>query len=217
MKKLAFAFIATASTLAMAGGDIAPVEPVIETPAVVEAPGRFYVGMGYGYFNQSNDDISAYGGQNLGSIEIETDNLLFQAGYQFSEYVAVEARYWLGIGDATYTGLDGSSEDMSGDYSSWGIYVKPMYPVTDQINIYAMLGYASTSLDADSGAYWDTDEFSWGVGAEFGVTENIFIFADYVNLGYPDSFDLHTEGNDIPNVDMDGDLYTFNVGVTYKF
>lgn len=218
MKKLTLSLVAIAaiSTFSVAGGDIAPVEPVVETPVVVENPGRFYVGLGYGYFDQTSDNVTLLH-QNIGNIEVETDNILFQAGYQINPYVAVEARYWLGIGDASITHLDGSSTDESGDYSSWGIYVKPMYPVSDNFNIYAMLGYGSTTLDVDNGSYWDTDEFSWGLGAEFGVTENVFIFADYVNLGTADSFDLYHNGNEISNVGADIDLYTFNFGVTYKF
>ncbi len=219
MKKLtlSLAAILAMSAFAVAGGDIAPVEPVVEEP-IVESTGQFYLGIGYGYFDQTMDDIPTahYG---LVNIEAETDNVLLQAGYQFNEYIAVEGRYWIGIGDATWTASQnylGVSGDLSGDYSSWGIYVKPMYPVTDSFNVYALLGYASTSLDADENPelYWDTDEFSWGLGAEFGVTDNVFIFADYVNLGAPDDFTWDPTGE---TKDVDGDLYTFNVGVTYKF
>ena len=222
MKKLtlSLAAIFAMGTFAVAGGDIAPVEPVVEEP-VIESTGQFYLGIGYGYFDQTMDDIATtqYG---LVNIETETDNVLLQVGYQFNEYIAVEGRYWIAAGDASWTISDsriGLTNDYSGDYSSWGIYVKPMYPVTESFNIYALLGYASTSLDSDSNDnfYWDTDEFSWGLGAEFGVTDNVFVFADYVNLGAPSSFDYHDNGNIYPDVDVDGDLYTFNVGVTYKF
>jgi len=220
MKSVIYALLASAvmGTFAVAGGNEAVAKPAVaEIPQAENTTSAFYAGLGYGYFKQKNDDIT-YNSQDLWSIEIETDNILFQAGYQYNQYVAVEARYWMGIGDATITGLDGTSSDESGDYASWGIYLKPMYPVTERFNIYAMLGYASTSLESDSGAYWDTDGFSWGAGAEFGVTEHVFIFADYVNLMTPDSFDLHApKYGVIPDIDMDGDLYTFNLGVTYKF
>jgi opacity protein-like surface antigen len=217
MKKLnlSLAAIFAMGTFAVAGGDIAPVEPVVEEPVVVESTGAFYLGIGYGYFDQSMDNINNEGLD----IEADTNNVLLQAGYQFNEYIAIEGRYWIGVGDATWSSnLSRFNVDLSGDYSSWGIYVKPMYPVTDSFNIYALLGYASTSLDADGEnykeLYWDTDEFSWGIGAEFGVTDNVFIFADYVNLGYPDDVTWDPTGE---NFDVDGDLYTFNVGVTYKF
>ncbi|KYJ86671.1 outer membrane protein [Sulfurovum riftiae] len=217
MKKLnlSLAAIFAMGTFAVAGGDIAPVEPVVEEPVVVESTGAFYLGIGYGYFDQTMDSIN----NTVLNIEAETDNVVLQAGYQFNEYIAVEGRYWLAVGDATWSASGdylGVSGDLSGDYSSWGIYVKPMYPVTESFNVYALLGYASTSLDADENPdfYWDTDEFSWGLGAEFGVTDNVFVFADYVNLGAPDDFTWDPTGE---TMDVDGDLYTFNVGVTYKF
>jgi len=217
MKKLtlSLAAIFAMGTFAVAGGDISPVEPVVEEP-VVAPIGQFYVGLGYGYFDQTMDDINHRGL----NIEAETDNILFQAGYQFNEYIAIEGRYWLGVGDATWSISNLPGIDDSGDYSSWGIYVKPMYPVTDSFNVYALLGYASTSLDADGRRdfYWDTDDFSWGLGAELGVTDNVFVFADYVNLGYPDSFDYtDPDGNKFNDTYVDGNLYTFNIGVTYKF
>jgi len=221
MKKLnlSLAAIFAMGAFAVAGGDIAPVEPVVQEP-VVESTGTFYLGLGYGYFDQTMDSIA----NTSINLETETDNVMLQAGYQFNEYIAVEARAWFAVGDATMSasqGYRGVSGDLSGDYSSWGIYVKPMYPVTDAFNVYALLGYASTSIEPDSASadnyFWDTDEFSWGLGAEFGVTENVYIFADYVNLGAPDNFDWKHNGVTTPDVDVDGDLYTFNVGVTYKF
>jgi len=215
MKKLTLSLVAALamSAFAVAGGDIAPIEePVVVEPVIDDS--AFYIGIGYGYFDQTMDNINNRGED----LEAETNNVLLQAGYQFNKYIGVEGRYWIGVGDATWSD-NTESEDYSGDYSSWGIYVKPMYPVTDSFNIYALLGYASTTLDADTenDFYWDTSEFSWGLGAEYGITENIFIFADYVNLGYPGSVDVNDFGTVIPDVDVDGELYTFNVGLTYKF
>ncbi len=54
MKKFNLSLVAVLamSTFAIAGGDIAPVEPVIETPMVEEStPGNFYLGLAYGMAN----------------------------------------------------------------------------------------------------------------------------------------------------------------------
>ena len=194
-----------------AGGDIAP---VVEEPIVVEDNSAFYLGLGYGYFNQSNDNIAIDG---TGDIELDTNTLLLQAGYQYNQYVAIEGRYWIGLGDISQDG-GVNAGDHSGDFDAWGIYVKPMYPVTEEFDIYALLGYADTSISYDDGAYWDTDGFSWGLGAQYAVTENILLFADYVNLGMPDSFDYTDENTVVhPDVNADINLYTFNVGISYKF
>ena len=211
MKKVTLSLVSimALSGLAFAGGDIVP---VVEEPIIVEDNSAFYVGIGYGYFNQSNDNI----GNTPVNIELALDTVLLQAGYQYNQYVAVEGRYWIGVGDLEQSGS--LTNDLSGDYSAWGIYVKPMYPVTEEFDVYGLLGYASTSLESDGGSYWDTDGFSWGLGAQYEVAENIILFADYVNLGMPDSFDF-TDGNGVvyPDTDADINLYTINVGVSYKF
>ncbi len=58
MKKFNLSLVAllAMSTLATAGGDIAPVEPVVETPIVEESTGSFYAGLGYSYMNLDPDN-----------------------------------------------------------------------------------------------------------------------------------------------------------------
>jgi opacity protein-like surface antigen len=210
MKKITLSLVSTMvlSGLSYAGGDIAPV--VEEIPVIIADNSAFYVGLGYGYFNQSIDDIAVTGATN---VELDTNSIFLQAGYQYNQYIAVEGRYWFGISDISQSGGQHSG-DHSGDLNAWGIYLKPMYPVTENVDIYALLGYADTSVEYDTGEYWDTDGFSWGIGAQYSITENILIFADYLNLGMPSDFDYDPVNL---NVDADINLYTFNVGVSYKF
>jgi hypothetical protein len=60
MKKLnlSLAAIFAMGTFAVAGGDIAPVEPVVEEPVVVESTGNFYLGLAYGYMTANEDYTS---------------------------------------------------------------------------------------------------------------------------------------------------------------
>jgi opacity protein-like surface antigen len=209
MKKVTLSLVSVMalSGLAFAGGNIAPVvEPVTEAPILVDES-AFYVGIGYGYFNQNNDNIAS----SVADIEFEANSVLLQAGYQYNQSIALEGRYWIGVGDISQSG-GLNPGDYSGDMNAWGLYVKPMYQVANNFDIYGLLGYADTSIEYDNGAYWDTDGFSWGLGAQYAATENILIFADYVNLGMHDGVDF--EGS---NIDADVDIYTFNIGVSYKF
>ena len=198
MKKIALSLVSVLalSGFAVAGGNVAPVEPVVEAPVPVVDNSAFYVGIGYGYFKQTTDNV-----------KIDANSVLLQVGYQYNEYVALEGRYWIGAG-----GIDQSPNDNSGDFDSWGLYVKPMYPVTSAFDIYALLGYADSTIDYDSSWKWETDDFSWGLGAQYAVTNNVLLFVDYTNLGSEDSVDI-----DDRTMDADVDLYTINVGVSYKF
>jgi opacity protein-like surface antigen len=132
---------------------------------------------------------------------------MLQAGYQYNRYVAFEGRYWIGVG-----GIDQTPNNASGDFDAWGLYVKPMYPVTNTLDLYALLGYADSTIDYDSALDWETDGFSWGLGAQYAITDRILLFADYVSMASQDTIDYNGG-----SVNADTDLYTINIGVTYKF
>lgn len=187
------------STFAVAGGDIAPVEPEVTLPEVVEeSTGAFYVGIAYGLLNQDgtetvtgiSDDPLVY------SFDEDANSVMLQAGYKFNPYIAVEGRYWIDV-----------DSDWDGDV--WGVYVKPMYPVTNAFDIYALLGYAS--IDSDMPV--DTDGFSWGIGGAYAFTENLSVFVDYTSI-YDDDFSYDVEN---VNLNVDSEVTAWNFGFTYTF
>ncbi|HEC45558.1 MAG TPA: hypothetical protein ENI25_01930, partial [Epsilonproteobacteria bacterium] len=104
--------------------------------------------------------------------------------------------------------------ELTNEIDTWGIYVKPMYPVTDSFDIYALLGYADADYTVSGSGYTLSsdafDGFSWGIGADYSFTDSVSVFVDYVSL-YDDEF-VNNAGN---NVDFTID--TWNFGVTYTF
>ena len=205
MKKLnlSLAAIFAMGTFAVAGGDIAPVEPVVEEPVVVESTGNFYLGLAYGYANLNLTETTTTAP--ITSTEWVDDSyntIMLQAGYNFNEYVAIEGRYWFGL-DEDFGVLPNEV-----NIDTWGIYVKPQYPVTEAFNVYALLGYANTD---QGNAFEDTtlDGFSWGLGASYAFTENVSVFIDYVNM-YDDT-------ENYVGYDDEYTIDTWNFGVTYNF
>lgn len=228
MKKFTLSAVAVLamSASAIAGGDFAPVvEPIIE---IQEAPivddSGFYVGLAYGYADISDDYTASTG--SFGNHEDNFNTYMLQAGYKFNQYIAVEGRYWDSVGDGDwtdrYTLPDGRVFNTSGpcsEFSAWGLYVKPMYPVTEEFDVYALLGYGNVDLSTEFGRdakFLDMNEdgFQWGLGASYELTDNVAVFADYVNL-YNDNSAAITDG--IYTETHDYSIYTANVGVTYKF
>jgi len=222
------------SSLAMAGGNIAPIEePVVEAPEAVIETGTdagLYLGLAYGYLN-STDTITSTDGWLAQSADLWDDSygeIMLQAGYKFNQYVAIEGRYWFGVSTGSWlnpNGENGIIGDAAADVSidGWGIYVKPMYPVADGFNIYALLGYGGASADLDNTDIWDdlTDQsgFSWGLGAEYAINDNISVFIDYVVL-YDDteSYTNYDVGSGtLATFDNELTYDTINFGVTYKF
>ena len=200
MKKLNLSLVTVLamSTFAVAGGDIAPVEPTVvyqtEAPMVVEDKG-FYLGLAY---STTSIDVDGYdeGGYDIGGSD-DKDSVMFQLGYKFNPYIAVEGRYWAG----------------DNELDAWGLYAKPMYPVTSAFDVYALIGYGNGGVDVVDGVDFDDghinilDEstFQWGLGASYAFTNNIAVFVDYVEL-YNDN---------VGNVDWS--LDTVNFGLTYQF
>ena len=195
-----------ASTILMAGGDIAQIDP---QPTQTPDNSSFYVGGAYTYLDSTYTD-NEYGD----SLDNNENGLTILGGYNFNQYVAVEGRYTWGFGDDFTYKADGHSDTIDGSdgtTTAWGVYVKPQYPVTEDISVYALIGVAGVSVDAFGDKVIDNEtDFSWGLGAKYAVTQNIEVFADYVSL----------HNGDITDVDgytFDGDVYTANLGLNYKF
>ena len=203
------------STFVMAGGDIAPVEePVVVVPEVIESTGAFYLGAAYGLLSADAEETFPGGNLTYDTESNDYSQFMLQAGYKFNDYVAVEGRYWIGMDDNSWTNTWNNHGEMTAEIDTWGIYVKPMYPVTDSFDIYALLGYADADYTVSGSGYTLTadafDGFSWGIGADYSFTESLSVFVDYVSL-YDDDF-VNNAGN---NVDFTID--TWNFGVTYQF
>lgn len=201
MKKF-LAISAIASTILMAGGDIAPVaveEPMVVAPVVTDA--GFYLGLAYGFlgedYTRTNPNPTAL------SFSENFSTIMLQAGYKFNSYVAVEGRYWAGIDDVTLAAYTNAIDAPD----AFGIYVKPMYPVTNAFDVYALLGYAATDTNINK-----VDGFSWGLGASYAFTDSVSAFVDYVSL-YDDNRNLPAPST----INKAYDIDTVNVGVTYNF
>ena len=205
------------SSFAVAGGDIAPVEePMVEVVEPVITDGGFYLGLAYGVMNASIDETEFLAGGDITRPFIDEDfsSIMLQAGYKINSYVAIEGRYWFGLdSDAgLYTGDNNIPADVNID--AWGIYVKPMYPVTDAFDIYALLGYAAADLNVDlaNGADFESDTidgFSWGIGAQYSINDSLGLFVDYVSV-YDDT-EEYIGGED------DATITSINFGVNYQF
>ncbi|BAF71847.1 porin family protein [Sulfurovum sp. NBC37-1] len=208
--KLTVAVFCAMGAFAMAGGDIAPVEPVEEIPVVVSSDAGFYVGLAYAaVHNEVAISNGRYG-------DVDYHGYMLQAGYKFNPYIAVEARYWDTKDDKiTTTHPTGGTRTLDAQFDAWGVYLKPMYPVTEALDVYVLLGWGHQ--DSQHGPYNPKDSsFSWGGGASYSLTENISVFADYVRI-YDDTA---IKGNVNPFgeiIDVDVESSSWNIGLSYKF
>jgi len=207
---LAAGFLAM-STYLMAGGDIAPVEESgVEVQEVVVNDTGFYVGVAYAALTNKTTISSGVNGK------ADYDGFMLQAGYKFNPYIAVEARYWDG-GDKHFDmthPLYGIT-NVHSNFDAWGVYLKPMYPVTEVIDVYALLGWGEQ--DTENHIYTPNDaSFSWGLGGLYEFTDNISVFVDYTSI-YDDKAIKNVIDPYGYLVDVKVKSTSWNIGMAYKF
>jgi opacity protein-like surface antigen len=207
MKKLTLSLIAVIMLAGVSQAD------TIEQDIYEPDNGAIYGGLAYGQFNHNISNIDFAGASNVG---VDVNTLMIQGGYRYNQYLSLEGRYWYGLSDIKQTGgVTPGSYD--GDANSWGIYFKPTLPIEDRLKAYALLGYGSSSIEFGNDK-WDTDGFSWGFGLELDLIENFSAFADYVSVATADKFNYtYTSGAVLSDTDASINVYTFNLGLNYKF
>ena len=204
MKKLtlSIATLAIMAVSAHAGKNVipAPVEPLPVPPAVIPPLG-LYIGGGFTYSKaecQCDPSVKCENGTSCAKVNSATTyGANLKAGYMFNEYIGLEGKY-------IYTPWG----DKDRTLKHYGLYLKPTFPVTDNLDVYALLGYGKTECetlkDAQKG-------FAWGAGAEYTINKKI--------AGKKDGFGVYVEylrplkktGNKNITVDM------INAGVSYNF
>lgn len=199
MKKFALSMIAVMalSSNVMAGSDtIVPlVAPVIIENDDETADG-LYVGLAYTHMSHDLD----FRGSTT-NVELDYHTIMINLGYKFNPYIAIEGRYHVSLED---NDMDDYTENS--DITILSLYVKPMYPISPEMDIYALLGYSMTDASNDSKVTSvDESAFSWGAGASYVMTEDFTLFADYTQY-YNDTLN-----------NFDHVIDSFNLGVTYTF
>lgn len=191
-----------------AGGDIMPAVVPIEPVPVKRLATPVYIGAGFvaGRYNESNYEDVTYGA-------------MIRAGYEFNQYIGLEARYLATFWD---------EGDLYGqELEHVGLFVKPTLSLGDNFNMYGLLGYGWTQTNTSGALNSAIDDhgFSAGAGLEYDLSDKR---ADYDrNIYYPEGFDGQADQergwglfldyqrllikSDIPELDA------ISAGVTYDF
>ena len=106
-----------------------------------------------------------------------TYGVMAKIGYDFSEYLGVEAR-----------AIRTNWEYEGGKLKHAGIFVKPMYFVDEDIALYGLVGYAETSMGTKRN-FSDTG-FAYGAGVAYALNADFGLFVDYEHLLYDAPYDF---------------------------
>ena len=204
--------LAMTGTLFAGGGKaIAPAESVIAPIVEPIDPLPFYVGAGILATFIDRDPCPCGGGD----IQDHRYGGVIRAGYDFNQYIGLEAR-----------GLKTFGNDVFSEVTHYGVYVKPQYHISPQSNIYGLLGYGKTKVDYTNGilsSQTDENSFAYGVGFEYdfgndqseGQYDRIFDGQGDQEKGWGMWVDFqHLLGNAGAK---HTDLNVFTAGITYDF
>ncbi len=190
---LSLVTIIAMSSIAFSEENIAYNESTEENPP--EDKG-FYVGLAYSHLSHDVDHEEL-----TTNYELDFNAVMLGVGYKFNPYIAVEGRYNISFGD---TDMDDIL--IQADLSILSLFIKPIYPIAPEMDIYALLGYSLTNAEhVPTITSLDEGSFSWGGGVSYDLTEDFSIFAEYAQLynGTLNGFDHVVD--------------SFNIGVTYEF
>lgn len=140
----------------------------------------------------------------------KTAGIIARVGYDFNEYIGIEAR-----------GIRTNWKSDGGKVKHLGAFLKPMYPVSTDVNIYALGGYAKTTTQGSLRRV-NAETFAWGVGAEYDLGSDRAKEGKYDRTfdGYGDQeggFGLFADYERLVQKSGSPDLDSINVGLTYDF
>ncbi len=204
MKKqfIAIASIATLLSALHAGKNVvpAPSEPI----PVVAAPLGLYFGGGFTYSKAECEckkgAATLSNGQDastLGKIKPTTKGINLKLGYNYNQYIGLEAKY-------IYTPWGDEDKTLK----HYGLYLKPSYPITEAIDIYALLGYGKTECETLKGSQ---KGFAWGIGANYTFNKRVENKKDGFGVYLEYLRPLKKTGNKNITIDM------VNAGIQYNW
>jgi len=140
----------------------------------------------------------------------KTAGVIGRVGYDFNQYVGVEAR-----------GIRTNWQSDGGTIKHLGLFAKPMYPVSKDVNVYGLAGYAKTTTQGSKRRV-DAETFAWGAGLEYDLTDNQPKKGKYSRDfdGYGDQeggWGLFADYERLVQKSGSPDLDAINFGVTYDF
>jgi len=149
------------STALYAGGKNVSAAGVPVIPIETVTPSPWYLGAGLVWAKLSGCNL-----QPGCTYEDVTYGAMVRGGYDYNEYIGVEARY---IRTFLDKGPHGGTP-----LAHAGLFLKPQYPVSERVNLYGLLGYGYTE-NLGNGArlnYFDNDwGWSAGAGIEYDLSD----------------------------------------------
>ena len=141
----------------------------------------------------------------------KTAGIIGRVGYDFNQFIGVEAR-----------GIRTNWRSEGGKFKHYGAFLKPMYPLNKDINLYGLAGLAQTKTEGVGRQLTDANGFAWGVGLEYDLSSDHAKDGKYSRTfdGYGDQeggWGLFADYERLLQKSGSPDLDTISAGITYDF
>ncbi len=151
------------STGSLYAGGVDPAEAIVAPIPMVVDTNPFYVGLGLLWAGASRDCFLE-GCYSNTRLKETTWGGIVRAGWEYNQYIGIELR-----------ALQANIDSDWGETSHYGIYLRPMMPINEQMDIYALLGYGHTEIKTDClfiNEKYKHDGFSYGIGLEYDLSDS---------------------------------------------
>ncbi len=114
-------------------------------------------------------------------------------GYELNPNLAVEAHLLLGAKEGSTTFL-GDNYKVKVD-NIWGVFLKPKVAVMPDLELFARVGFARTSITASGPGFSDKqsdNSVAYGFGAAYAINDKVTVSLDY--MSYYDRKDTRIKG-----------------------
>jgi len=147
------------SSIIAGGKYVSPAVAVVEPIPVPQSPIPIYLGIGLAAAGVSRDCPCSTGDR----LKDMTYGVTIRAGWDINQYFGLEGRY-----------IRASIEKDFSTVTHYGLYLKPQYPVTNQVNVYGLFGYGRTEVEGCSytNGTLTVDGISYGAGVEYDLTDD---------------------------------------------
>ncbi len=153
----------------------------LTTPALAFDQGDTYLGGGFSRITYDQDGLG----------DASPSAIIGRLGYFITDQIAIEGRAGLGVGDdnVTVSGVDVNIEVEQ----VAGAYALGHLPVADVFSLYGLVGFTYGELSASAlGVSLDDDDtdFSYGIGGELRVAQNVSAYAEWAKYFDESSYDV---------------------------
>lgn len=162
--------------------------------SAIAADGGPYVGVRAGAYTLDVDDV-----------DFDDGDTVYGAfgGFRFNDHWAVEVDYHkLQESEDTILGID-----VGIDADSWSVSVRPIFPITDLVDIYGRVGWAWYDVELNAS--------SLGIGVSDSESDSDLIWGGGIDINLGDRFSLRGE---VTRIEIsDADLNMFSIGALFRF